>query len=321
MRRAVLLLALLLQAPAFAHEVRPAVLQATETVPGVFQVVWKQPVLDDRRLPIEPVFPDTCTPLESAAAERAPGALIQSWPIRCSLREGRIEIARLTGTLTDAMVQIRYLDGTSIDALLRPSGPVLDLDGNAPGVAAYFGLGVEHLLLGIDHLLFLAGLVLFIASPWMLVKTITAFTLAHSITLALAALGYLTLPPGPVEAVIALSIVFLARELMLPEARRSELMRMRPWIMAFAFGLLHGFGFAGALTEIGLPRDQLAPALLLFNLGIEAGQLLVVAVLLCGAWVLARMVARPLTGVATGLTFTVGALAAFWTIDRVTALL
>jgi hydrogenase/urease accessory protein HupE len=180
---------------------------------------------------------------------------------------------------------------------------------------------VEHLLLGIDHILFVVGLVLFIRDPWMLIKAVTAFTVAHSITLALSVLQLVELRQGPVEAVIALSILFLARELMLPPERRSPLTRAVPWIMSFAFGLLHGFGFAGALAEIGLPRDQLAVSLLLFNLGIEAGQLLVIALLL-GLWWSVLALARgilPMTERA--FTVAMGCVAAFWTIDRVLILL
>lgn len=310
----------LLAPVAHAHEVRPAILQATEIAPALFQMVWKQPVLDDRRLPIEPVLPQGCERLGPRAGELANGALIERWQVRCSLRAGTLAVEGLSQTLTDAMVQIHYLQGDSRTELLRPSNPQVDLGDRTPAVAAYFGLGVEHLLLGIDHLLFLVGLVLFINSPWTLVKTITAFTLAHSITLALSVLGHVTLPSGPVEVIIALSILFLARELMLPQARRSGLMRASPWIMAFAFGLLHGFGFAGALTEFGLPREQIGLALLLFNLGIEAGQLAVVAGLLGAAWTLRRFRGGLPAAVERGPAAAMGCAAGFWTVERIAAL-
>jgi len=317
---AIAAVAALLAQVARAHEVRPAILQATEIAPTQFQVVWKQPVLDDRRLPIEPVLPDGCEPVGPRAGELASGALIERWQVRCSLRAGTLAVDGLSRTLTDALVQIHYLQGDSRTELLRPSNAQLDLGDRAPAVAAYFGLGVEHLLLGIDHLLFLVGLVLFIHSPWTLVKTITAFTLAHSITLALAVLGHVTLAPGPVEVVIALSILFLARELMLPETERSGLMRASPWIMAFAFGLLHGFGFAGALTEFGLPREQIGLALLLFNLGIEAGQLVVVAGLLGAAWSLRRLRVDLPAAFDRGPAAVMGCVAGFWTVERIAAL-
>jgi hypothetical protein len=150
----------------------------------------------------------------------------------------------------------------------------------------------------------------------MLLKTITAFTVAHSITLALSVLELVRIPQGPVEAVIALSILFLARELMLPEDERSGIMRIRPWLMAFTFGLLHGFGFAGALADIGLPRDDLALSLLLFNLGIEIGQLLVIAVMLTVGWLARRLNTLQAPAWQQAFTVVMGIAAAFWTIDR-----
>jgi hypothetical protein len=155
----------------------------------------------------------------------------------------------------------------------------------------------------------------------MLLKTITAFTIAHSVTLALSVLGLVSLPQQPVEAVIALSILFLARELMLPETQRSTLTRVRPWIMAFAFGLLHGFGFAGALVDIGLPREQLALALLLFNVGIELGQLLVIATLLSATWLLKRLPFGQWSLWQQSFSIVMGAMAGYWTIDRLSVLI
>lgn len=319
MKRLCLVL-LWLAAPAAAHEVRPAFLEITEIEPERFSVIWKQPVLADRRLAIDPVLPDECTATADGLPEHTGSALIQRWQADCALRSGTLAIAGLPATLTDVMVRLAYLDGTNSSRILRPAEPAWDLADPTPAVGAYFVLGIEHLLLGVDHLLFVVGLMLFIRSPWMLVKTVTAFTVAHSITLALSVLELVALPQGPVEAVIALSILFLARELMLPEPARSPLTRAAPWLMAFAFGLLHGFGFAGALTDIGLPRDQLAASLLLFNLGIEAGQLIVVAVLLLGARLAQRLAGAPLGGARVAFTVAMGCVAAFWTIDRVVAL-
>ena len=303
-------------APIAAHEVRPAYLQLEETDPGVFSVLWKQPVLQDRRLPIDPRFPEECAALSPVLREVTGAALLQTWTIRCPLREGGIHISGLSRTITDVMVEVSRLDGEQSTHLLRPEAPSLDLSDPAPPVAAYLTLGVEHLVFGIDHVLFVIGLVLFIPSRWALLKTITAFTLAHSITLALSVLELVRLPQGPVEAVIALSILFLARELALPEERRSALTRGRPWIMALLFGLLHGFGFAGALADIGLPRDQLALSLFLFNVGIELGQILVIAVLLLLLWV-ARRIAGNIGVAERVFVYGMGSMAAFWTFDRI----
>ncbi len=175
---------------------------------------------------------------------------------------------------------------------------------------------MEHLLLGLDHILFVVGLVLFIGNTWTLVKAITAFTVAHSITLACSVLGLISLPQGPVEAVIALSILFLARELVEPPERRSRITMGRPWLMAFAFGLLHGFGFAGALTEIGLPPDRLAISLFLFNLGIEIGQLMVIGLLLGAAAIFRQAWQWNIETWPRRFAWIMGSVAGFWTIDR-----
>ena len=299
---------------------RPAYLQLQESDPGVFSVLWKQPVLQDRRLPIDPLFPEQCTAVSPIVREVTGAALLQTWSIECPLREGAVHISGLSRTITDVMVEISRLDGEQSTHLLRPDSPSLDLSDPSPPVAAYLTLGVEHLVFGIDHVLFVIGLVLFIPNRWALLKTITAFTLAHSVTLALSVLELVRLPQGPVEAVIALSILFLARELTMPAERRSALTRGRPWVMALLFGLLHGFGFAGALADIGLPREELALSLFLFNVGIEIGQILIIAVLLALLWI-ARRIAGNIGLAERVFVYGMGSMAAFWTIDRVLPIL
>jgi hydrogenase/urease accessory protein HupE len=311
------LLVVLAACQAQAHEVRPAYLQLTETAPGQFEVLWKQPLLGDRRLPLEPVLPQGCAREGPPIPEVAGAALIERWHIDCDLRSGAVTISGLSKTLTDVLVEIRYLSGEPVSQLLKPSRPSLDLASPTPQIWSYLTFGVEHLLLGLDHILFVVGLVLFIGNTWTLVKTITAFTIAHSITLACSVLGLISLPQGPVEAVIALSILFLARELVEPPQRRSRITLGRPWLMAFAFGLLHGFGFAGALTEIGLPADQLAVSLVLFNLGIEIGQLLVIGLLLSAAAILGKAWKRNREVWPRRFAWVMGSVAGFWTIDRV----
>jgi hydrogenase/urease accessory protein HupE len=312
-----------------AHEVRPAYLsiepiEATEE--DLHRVTWKQPILGDRRLPLDPVLPEHCDILTEGLPEHTGAALIIRWDIRCDLSYGQVRIDGLSRTLTDVMVRITREDGSQSSYMLKPDAPSLDLSDPAPPIGAYLVLGVEHLIFGIDHILFVIGLVMFIRNRWMLLKTITAFTVAHSITLALSVLEVVRLPQGPVEAVIALSILFLARELMLPEERRSAIMRIRPWLMAFTFGLLHGFGFAGALADIGLPREDLALSLFLFNVGIELGQLMVIAAVIVLGWVVNHLTAWRRQGLATGghapevvqqaFTILMGIAAAYWTIDR-----
>lgn len=310
----------LLPGLASAHEIRTALLEMTEVEPELFEVVWKQPVAAGTPAPIDPILPESCEAVSAPIPERTGPAVAETWVTRCSMRTGVIGVAGLAAAHTEVVVRISYLDGEPVQTVLRPSNPRLMVGEASSGVGAYFVIGIEHLLFGIDHLLFVVALVLFIREPWMLVKTITAFTLAHSVTLALSVLELVTLPQGPVEAVIALSILFLARELMVPEARQSRITRAAPWIMAFAFGLLHGFGFAGALAEMGLPREQLALALLLFNLGIEVGQLAVIAMVLALGWLTHRLMKAPGPLLERGFAAAVGCVAGFWTIDRVVAL-
>lgn len=315
-----LLLIFLLPVVAQSHEIRPAFLQMSETEPQRFEVVWKQPVLADRRLAIDPILPDDCVRVSERLPEHTGSALIERWVTSCTLKIGSIEISGLSATLTDVVLRITYRDGDTVNHILRPSTPRLSLAEATPGIVGYFVLGIEHLLFGIDHILFVVGLVLFIRTPWELVKAVTAFTVAHSVTLALSVLGLVKLPQGPVEAVIALSILFLAREIMIPEVERSRIARSAPWVMALAFGLLHGFGFAGALLDIGLPRDQLAASLLLFNVGIEIGQLVVIGIMLLVGWLLKRVLEGRALLVERGFSAAMGCAAAFWTVDRVVAL-
>ncbi len=317
LRAGIVALVVLCALPVSAHEVRPAYLRASQSADGTFDVFWKQPVLGDRRLPLEPRFPDDCTRGNATAPEFTGNALLETWTLSCDLRAGEVAIDGLSATLTDVMLQVDYADGSSITQLLRPEAASLDLADPTPSVWGYLRLGIEHLVFGIDHVLFVIGLTLYIRGFVPLLKTITAFTVAHSITLAASVLDLVYLPQGPVEAVIALSILFLARELVVPEARRSRFTNAKPWWMAIAFGLLHGFGFAGALADIGLPREQLAGALLLFNIGIELGQLLVIGAVLALLYLVTRLVARPVAAHAFALLM--GVVAAYWTIDRIAA--
>ncbi|MEM1228980.1 MAG: HupE/UreJ family protein [Pseudomonadota bacterium] len=320
-----LLFLLLLGSVVQAHEVRPAYLQFTEEGPGVFAVLWKQPVLDGRRLPLEPIYPEACQSLAPATQRRTAGALLRNERLACDLRAGTVGVDGLAQTLTDVLVAIDYADGTATRFILKPEYPTQDLAAPTPGLRSYLVIGIEHLLFGIDHILFVIALVLLIRSPRMLLLTITAFTLAHSLTLALSVLDLVRVPQAPVEAIIALSIVFLARELLRDPTAPPSLASQRPWLVAGAFGLLHGLGFAGALADIGLPQGQLAPALLLFNLGLEIGQLLVVAGMLAlgalaGRWVapgwLRRVEGGPAINAASVLALGLGTVATYWTIDR-----
>jgi hydrogenase/urease accessory protein HupE len=306
-----------------AHEVRPAYLDLSEDRPGEFSVLWKTPMAGEMRLALNPTFSGPAKALTPVAARRTGDAAVQTWRLRADhLRGQTLRVEGLNATLTDALVRIAFMDGSTWVQRLTPREPAAIIPAR-PGAWAvagtYFILGVEHILLGIDHLFFVLALLLLTTGPWQLVKTVTAFTVAHSITLGLATLGIVHVPSRPVEAVIALSIVFVAAEIL--RARRDQVgwaARM-PWIVAFTFGLLHGFGFAGALSEVGLPEGHIPVALLFFNLGVEAGQLLfVVAVLALVAAALRIQIAWPRwAGLAP--PYAIGSVAMFWMIQRVAA--
>ena len=318
LRLSIVFLTLLLSSIVHGHEVRPAYLQIDELVTksdqSIYHILWKQPVVQNRRLPLNPIFPEGCNINDRMPVEVANGALLHHWITDCNLSEAQIHIDGLSVTLTDVMVRWNPKNGDSKNYLLRPENPTLVLASESSQTSSYLLVGIEHLIFGIDHVLFVMCLFLLIQSPLTLIKTITSFTLAHSITLALSVLGLVELKQGPVEAVIALSIVFLARELLLSNPKQSSLTLTRPWLMAFFFGLLHGLGFAGALREIGLPEDTFWSSLLLFNIGIEIGQLLVIAILASITWLLTKLEYKK-TGILYA-SWLVGMVAAYWTIDR-----
>jgi hydrogenase/urease accessory protein HupE len=319
----VALATLALPLPGHSHEVRPAYLDLREDRPGEYSVLWKTPMLGAMRLALDPTFSGPVETLTPVATQTTGNAAVRTWRLRADrLRGQTLGVAGLEATLTDALVRIAFADGTAWVQRLTPQQPevVIPTRQSAWDVAGtYLTLGIEHILLGVDHLLFVLALLLLSTGTWQLVKTVTAFTVAHSITLGLATLGFVHVPPKPVEAVIALSIVFAAVEIV--QARRGlpGLSARMPWIAAFTFGLLHGFGFAGALSEVGLPQGHIPVALLFFNLGVEAGQLLFVAA------VLAFMAgARRLRIAWPGWSepapaYAIGGLASFWVLQRVAA--
>ncbi len=306
----------------FAHEVRPAYLELTEEAPGTFAVLFKTPMLGDLRLSLGVAFSgpvETTTPILS----RVTGdAMVQTWHVRARqpLRGQNIQVVGLENTISDALVRVAFLDGRSWIQRLTPAAPfaTIPLTQAWTGVAAaYLGLGVEHILLGYDHLLFVLGLILITANLRQLVQAITAFTAAHSITLASATLGFVHVPPKPVEAAIALSIAFLAAEIVHTRDGRPGVAARAPWLVAFMFGLLHGFGFAGALSEIGMPEQHIPVALLFFNLGVEAGQLLFVAAVMIVAAIVRRVRFPAPRWTPLVAPYLIGCLAMFWVIQRV----
>lgn len=314
---------LLLTTPVFGHESRPAFLQVQQVDARTYDVLWKVPGLaEDKRLALDVEFAADVSRVGPLRQSLAANAFIHRWRVQ---REGGLEgtsirIAGLEGTLTDVLVRLEHVDGTTQTIRVQPSAPsfaVEALPGRWQVARTYFALGIGHILLGIDHLLFVLALVLLVDGARRLFWTITAFTLAHSLTLASATLGWVHVPPPPVEASIALSIVFLAGEILHARTGRPGLTSRQPWIVAFLFGLLHGLGFAGALSEVGLPANAIPTALLFFNVGVETGQLLFIAAVLT-VLAGARHIRLPRSGWNWQLpTYAIGTVAAYWTIDRV----
>ncbi len=324
-RRFAVLAGLLLAMPASAHEARPAYLALVEIDAGRFAVLWKVPMRGDMVMSLKPRFPETCV-VEAPPSRIGTGtAMVERWTMRCenSLVGETIVIDGLDGTLTDVLVRYEPLDGEAQTKRLLPSSKSWTVPAEPSHLEVartYLLLGVDHILGGIDHLLFVLALLLIVKGRWFMLKTVTAFTVAHSLTLAAAVLGLVRVPVAPVEAVIALSILFLASELAHSRQGRPGLTERAPWLVAFAFGLLHGFGFAGALLEVGLPESSIPVALFLFNVGVEIGQLLFIAAVITLLTVVARFKVRWPEWAWRVPTYAIGGLAAFWLFERVVAI-
>jgi hydrogenase/urease accessory protein HupE len=323
-----LLLAMLVALPAAqAHEIRPAYLELKETAPGQFSVLWRTPVMAGMRLPVVLKLPDAVRNLKAPVVQELADSLVERRWIEAGangLAGRRIEFVGLQLTITDVLIRVEMLDGRNWTAIVRPSQPWVEMAALQTWigvVGTYIVQGIRHILFGADHLLFVLGLLLIVADAWMLLKTVTAFTVAHSITLAVATLGYAELPVLPLNAMIALSILFLGPEIVRSWRGETSFTIRHPWVVAFAFGLLHGFGFASALTGAGLPRQELPLALVSFNVGVELGQLGFIALVLALERsfrileVLWPRWAQALPG------YTVGTLGAFWTVQRLALLL
>ena len=324
MTRLVPLLALcLLPLAAAAHESRPGYLEISERPDGAYNLTWKVPRRGDLILPLKPVMPASCADRIDPVQAVTPGGLLLRRTLDCGpdgLRDQRISIDGLSSSITDVLVRVSLANGETQTVILKPDAPGFVLAGQQSDwqvFSAYLVLGIEHILFGIDHLLFVLGLLLLVRGVGLLVKTVTAFTLAHSVTLGAAALGFVNVPQAPVEAVIALSILFLANELVQRQRGAPGLAERRPWLVALSFGLLHGFGFAGALAEIGLPESAIPTALFSFNLGVEVGQLLFVFAALGFIWLLKRVPVAWPRGAELVPAYGIGSLAGFWFIQRV----
>jgi len=318
-----------------AHEVKPGYLEIREAGAGNYDVLWKVPARGERRLGLYVRLPGQCKSGEPESHFTA-GAYLERWRTRCddTLTGSSIAIDGLSATRTDVLARVERADGTSQTVRLTPRAPAFTVSavaGTGEVIKTYFVLGVEHILLGIDHLLFVLAL-LFLVRNWpRLIGTVTAFTVAHSLTLAAATLGWVQVAQPPVEAAIALSIVFVAAEVLHARQGHPGLAARMPWVVAFVFGLLHGLGFAGALREVGLPEHAIPLALAFFNIGVEAGQLLFIAVFFMLLWASSKLLSpRPARserratsstwGTAGKLSlpgaYVIGTLASFWLIER-----
>lgn len=276
-----------------AHEIRPAYLEIREFANRV-EIFWKQPVSGESGIYLTPVLSSGWLTDSSSENSSSGTALIRQWKIKTtrSVSGQTITIDGLKNTITDVLVKVRFADGTSITSIIRPSDPsflINRFQQSALPVLDYLRLGVEHILFGVDHLLFVLALILIVKGTRRLIKTITAFTIAHSITLAAATLGWVHISSAPVEAVIALSIIFLAVELVHYYQGKAVFSSQYPWVVSFIFGLLHGFGFAGALANVGLPPHDIPLTLFLFNAGVETGQLIFIFMVMAVIWILRKM--------------------------------
>ena len=327
--RALLAASVLLLAPsgpAAAHEIRPGFLELREAGPDTYSVLWKKPAGGEVEIRIAPVIPPECR-LRTPDRERlSPGAVVVRGTLTCpgGLAGKTLAIDGLETTVTDVLVRVHHADGRLESHLLRPATSSVKLGGAttmAERALGYVRLGVEHILLGVDHLLFVLGLLLIVEGRWTLVKTITSFTVAHSITLAVATLGYASAPLPPLNAAIALSILFLGPEVAKRWRGETSFTIRHPWVVAFAFGLLHGFGFASGLSAMGLPKAEIPLALLLFNVGVEAGQVGFVLLVVLLERSFRTLEVRWPAPVERIPGYAVGVLGAFWTIQRTAVLL
>ena len=329
LRRLLILGWVLLALPATADEFRPAYLQLRQVDAIRYDVTWKVPALDETTtLKVVPIFPEGTRALTPTHSSYAAGAAVQRWRIEADggLADKAIEFSNLSAARLDVLVRLERADGSV------QLGRVLPLDSRfvvtaSPGtfevVQTYTVLGIVHILTGFDHLLFVLALVILVKGMRRLVVTVTAFTVAHSFTLVAATLGWVHVSGPPVEATIALSIVFVACEIIRARQGESGLTQRYPWIVAFTFGLLHGLGFAGALAEVGLPQLSIPVALLFFNVGVEIGQLIfiaaVFAVIAIGRWVGDRISLPRFSWLWRIPPYAIGATASYWVIERVAA--
>ncbi|MBK7405046.1 MAG: HupE/UreJ family protein [Phycisphaerales bacterium] len=309
-----------------AHDNQPAYLLLRQTGPETYDAMWKLPATTGVRPPLEVVLPDACTPNGPRASGILADSYVDRWSFRCpgGLEGRRIQIEGLKPGGLDVLVRIETLDGATRTLRIKPAEPWADILGPPTWFQAaqsYLVLGIEHILGGLDHLLFVLGLLFIVRNRSMLFKTVTSFTIAHSITLAIATLGYAYPPVATLNALIALSILFLGPEIIRVGRGETSLTIRHPWIVAFAFGLIHGFGFASGLIDLGIPRAEIPLALVTFNVGVEIGQLGFIALFLALGLSFRVLRFQPRSWLRFLPGYIVGSLGAAWTIGRLVVLI
>lgn len=311
-----------LTVPAAAHELRPAYLEINEIAAERYAITWKVPARGEMKMALYAKMPDGCRQVTEPTGGYVETAYVTRWQSICEggLAGKTISIDGLSSTYTDALVKITSLAGANQTSRISPDFPDMVVAAVPTAIdtaGTYFLLGMQHIMLGFDHLLFVFALLLLIRRPRTLLLTITSFTVAHSITLAFAAMGIAAAPQPPVEALVALSIMFVASEIIRSNRGSRDLSSRYPWLISFIFGLLHGFGFGGALRDIGLPQQDVPLALLTFNLGVEAGQLIFVGLALAAFAGIRLLMVRDLSRLRYWFAYLIGTVSAFWFVQRV----
>lgn len=319
---ALLLGLFILPAGAHADELRPGYLEFTQIGPMTWHLIWKAPLRGGITPDTQPILPEGCKLAAPYSRSRDGAAVMATADVVChgTVAGKTLGLTAMLTAQTDVLVRVAP-SGRPVQTFRltadHPTIAILARAGAWQVARTYFIIGVEHILFGYDHLLFVVSLVLLLGRFWTIAKAATAFTVAHSITLIGTTLGMLGLPQAPVEALIALSIMFLAVEIIKQRSGELRLSERLPWVVAFIFGLLHGFGFAGALKEIGLPESDVPTALLTFNLGVEAGQLVIIAVTLLVITLVRRLIPALLRPATMATTYVIGAIASMWLFERV----
>jgi len=313
---------------AHGHALEPGYLELRQIDESLYAVAWKKPAIEGAPMAITVRLPEQCDPRTEGQLTWDGTAFYSRWTATCTggLEGGELQIEGLEQTSTDVLVRFDFANGVTGTQRLTPTDTsfvVPTQPDRLEVVRTYFAFGVEHILGGIDHLLFVLALLLLVKGMRRIVATVTAFTLAHSITLAGATLGWVHIPGPPIEATIALSIAFVAAEIIHSRRGKLGLTERYPWIVAFTFGLLHGFGFASALMQVGLPQTEIPIALLFFNVGVEVGQLLFIAAVFAIFWLLRRSTRGiqipQVTWASAVPAYVIGSLAIFWVVQRTVA--